>query len=71
MKIYTPRKYGHPGVPFSHDLRHPVVIIGAPFDCKRREHLMMRTALTVRLVCIEFSYMLIFFSNQNAVWFVR
>ena len=30
MKIYTPRKYGHPGFPFSRDFRHPVVIIGTP-----------------------------------------
>ena len=28
---------GIPGFPFSRDFRHPVVIIGTPFDCKQRE----------------------------------
>ena len=35
MKICTPRKYGHPGVPFSRDFRDPVVIIRTPSACKR------------------------------------
>ena len=39
---------GIPGFPFSRDFRYPVVIIGTPFDCKRWERLMMRTALTVQ-----------------------
>ena len=30
IKIYTPRKYGHPGSPYSRDLGDPVVIIGTP-----------------------------------------
>ena len=32
MKIYTPRKYGHPGVPFLRNFRDPVVIKGTPFS---------------------------------------
>ena len=33
MKIYTPRKYGHPaGFPFLRDFRDPAVIIGIPFS---------------------------------------
>ena len=32
MKIYTPRKYGHPGVQFLRNFRDPVVIIGTPFS---------------------------------------
>jgi len=32
MKIYTPRKYGHPGFPFSRDFRLSVVIIGTPLS---------------------------------------
>ena len=53
-KIYTPRKYRHPGFPFVRGFRYPVVIIGTPpFDCKRWERLIMTrnlTALTVRSV---------------------
>jgi len=32
IKIYTPRKYGHPaGSPYSRDFGDPIVIIGTPF----------------------------------------
>ena len=36
IKIYTPRKYGHPRSPYSRDFGDSVVILGTPFVCDWR-----------------------------------